>query len=452
MRKLHRAPGRRRTGQFTSLRKFSDGPSMVSAGAMKDGRLRVRVFVLALLIGAGGLVLRAERVPLAARETRVGVLVFGDSGYDYDWLGASASAHPRSAREFVLHELDDWLEKGRPVEEFQLPVMHRAEQTGGYVVASGLWPVARAMQSWCGTADRCRFGVMLGDNVYPNGATLGADGRDDAERFDALLRRPYAALRERNPSFLIHPVLGNHDWNTSREGAMAQVEFFRGSPLHSMDGIFYRAEAAPGVEIFAVDTTVLLAGAGVQGDPWLEPRGEEQQMVEWLEQALAGSTARWKLVIGHHPLWWASGREQSRLLREKLLPSLCRHADVYLAGHEHTLEVHTQDCSAMLGASAPPLLTVVSGAAGKQRPLDRAFLADQAARNPERRTLWARGRVWGFAHLALDANAGELTMLSTPDSGSGEPVVEFRHGFERRSGWKSLVDQSPVGSQLESGE
>jgi len=402
--------------------------------------------VLALLAGVGGFALRAERTPI-----RVGVLVFGDSGYDYDWLGARDHAQPLSAREFAIEELDDWLAKGRPIEEFQLPVMHRAEQTGGYVVASGLWPVARAMQSWCAGPDRCRFGVMLGDNVYPNGATLGADGRDDAQRFDALLRRPYAALRERNPDFVIHPVLGNHDWNTSREGAMAQVAFLRDSPLHSMGGIFYRAEAAPGVDVFAVDTSVILAGAGVTGDPWLQPRGEEQQMVEWLEQALAASTARWKLVIAHHPLWWSSGREQSRLLREKLLPALCRHADVYLAGHEHTLEVHGQDCGEVLGVrGAPPLLTVVSGAAGKQRPLDRAFLAEQAARNPQKLTLWARGRVWGFAHLSLRGDDAELTMLSTPDSGSGEAVVEFRHAFGRRSGWN--LDQSPVGSQLESGE
>jgi hypothetical protein len=420
---------------------------------MQDHGLRARVFVLALLVGAGGFAVRAERTPLAAHGARVGVLVFGDSGYDYDWLGASDHARPLGAREFALEELDDWLARGRPIEEFQLPVMHRAQQTGGYVVASGLWPVARAMQSWCAAPDRCDFGVMLGDNVYPNGATLGADGRDDAARFDALLVRPYAPLRERDPRFVIHPVLGNHDWNTSREGALAQVAFFQGSALHSMGGLFYRAEPEPGVEVFAIDTSVILAGAGAPGDPWRRPQGEEQGMVEWLEQALAASTARWKLVIAHHPLWWSSGREQSRLLREKLLPSLCRHADVYLAGHEHTLEVHTQDCSAVLGTSeAPPLLTVISGAAGKQRPLDSALMAEQAARNPQRHTLWARGRVWGFAHLSLGEDDGELTMLSTPDSGSGEPQAEFRHALERRSVWSSRARQSPVGSQLESGE
>jgi hypothetical protein len=291
------------------------------------------------------------------------------------------------------------------------------------------------MLAWCAADGRCRFGVMLGDNVYPNGATLGADGRDDAERFDALLFRPYAPLQARDPAFVIHPVLGNHDWNTSREGAMAQVGFLERSPLYSMDGIFYRAPAAPGVDVFAIDTSVLLAGAGSARRAWLMPRGEEQRMLTWLEQALAASSARWKLVIGHHPLWSSSSAMQSARLRALLLPVLCPHADVYLAGHEHTLEAHLDDCSAAPGRRAPtPLLSVVSGAAGKQRALDPAFMAEQAAAHPQNRTLWAKGMVWGFAHLSLGRDRGELTLLSTPDSGSGEPVVEFRRSFARRSG------------------
>jgi hypothetical protein len=392
-----------------------------------------RVFVLALLLGGSGLALRGwlERRPA---EARVGVLAFGDSGYDYDWLGRSDHEHPLDARELVLKQFDDWIAKGLPVEEFDVGPMHRAEQTGGWVVATGLWPVARAMHSWCATDGRCRFGVMLGDNVYPNGATLGADGRDYDERFDALLFRPYAPLRARDPGFVIHPVLGNHDWNTSREGALAQVEFLARSPLYSMDGISYRSEAAPGVEVFAIDTSVLLAGAGVVRKPWQVPQGDERQMLAWLEQALAASTARWKLVIAHHPLWSSSSPMHSALLRELLLPVLCPYADVYLSGHEHTLEAHLDDCSGVSRRRAPPLLVVVSGAASKQRPLNPAFMAEQTAANPQKRTLWTRGMVWGFAHLSLGADEGEMTLLSTPDSGSGEPVVEFRHTFERRSG------------------
>src|SRR5690606_39867533 len=142
---------------------------------------------------------------------------------------------------------------------------------------------------------------------------------------------------------------------------MAQVAYLRQSPLYALDGIYYRASPAPGVEIFAIDTTVMLNAEVVYDDaladdgspiatgredkdePWAEPVGDEAEMVAWLERALAESDARWKIVIGHHPLWSSSGtkHEEAKVLRRLLMPLLCRYADAYYAGHDHTLEIHT---------------------------------------------------------------------------------------------------------------
>lgn len=403
--------------------------------------------LLAALAGCAG-------APREAPPEPVSILLFGDTGYDYDWLEADEYANPLDARTFVIEELDDWIEDYRPIEEFRIPPMHRLEATGGWVMASGQRPVAQAATEWCAPPGRCRFAIMLGDNVYPAGGTAGADGRDDAERFDALLRRPYEPLQQQDPDFVIYPVLGNHDWDTSREGAMAQVAWLEQSPLYDLDGIFYRRRPAPDVEVFLIDTTVLLAAETVYDDalapdgtpidtgeedrdePWTEPVGDERHMLAWLEQALAASDARWKIVAGHHPLWSSSGskHEESKVLRRLLLPALCRHADAYVAGHDHTLEVHTDDCRTQ-GAEyreRPPLVTVVSGAAGKQRPLHTPFMRWQDRTFPELRTLYARGLVWGFAEMVLDGDALTLTIVTTPDSGSGEPVVAFRHTFAGR--------------------
>jgi hypothetical protein len=386
----------------------------------------------------------------------VSILAFGDTGYDYDWLEDDDYEDAFTAREFVINELDDWIEDHRPIEEFAIPPMHLAEQTGGYVMASGMWPVSKAALTWCEPADRCDFGVMLGDNIYPAGATAGSDGRDDAERFNALLWQPYKGLREQDPDFVIYPVLGNHDWDTSREGAMAQVRYLQQLPLYSLDGISYSRMAAPGVEVFAIDTTVMLGAEPVYDDAlapdgtpidtgvfdkeeaWAEPVGEERQMLAWLEQALASSNARWKIVIAHHPLWSSSGskHEEAKVLRKLLMPALCRYADAFIVGHDHTLEVHTDDCQSAGReyADVPPLVHVVSGAAGKQRPVHTPFMAWQDREFPQKTTWYARGLVWGFAEVKLDADVAAVTIVSTPNSGIGEPVVEFSHTFERRSG------------------
>jgi hypothetical protein len=160
-------------------------------------------------------------------------------------------------------------------------------------------------------------------------------------------------------------------------------------------------------------------------------------MADWLEQSLANSPARWKIVIGHHPIWSSAGSkfQQARALRALILPALCRHADMYLAGHEHTLELHTDSCKDVPEARGrPPLLEVVSGAAGKQRPLNTAFARHQVKANPELTSVWTRGLLWGFAHVTLVADEATIQMISTPDDGSGTPEVAYERRFSRRSG------------------
>jgi hypothetical protein len=303
---------------------------------------------------------------------------------------------------------------------------------------------------------------MLGDNIYDAGATAGADGRDDAERFEELLRLPYKGLQEQNPEFVIYPVLGNHDWDTSREGAMAQLEYLRQSPLYEMDNFYYRAKAAADVELFAIDTTLLLNAETVYDDaidatgtpvdtgqeddeePWATPVGDEKQMLEWLTRALAESDARWKIVVGHHPIWSSSGtkQEEAKVLRRLLVPILCRYADAYVVGHDHMLEVHSDDCrdAGDRYRQAPPLLQIVSGAAGKQRPAHRPFMAWQDREFPQQTSWFVKAMTWGFAELRLAGETATVHIITTPENGSGETRLEFSHDFQRRSGQLTEVD------------
>jgi hypothetical protein len=314
------------------------------------------------------------------------------------------------------------------------------------------------MRAWC-LEWRCDFATMLGDNIYPDGATVGADGRDDATRFEKIFREPLGGLGKLGPDFRIYAALGNHDWKTSRAGAMAQVAYLESTPPFFMDGIVYRVRppAADGaVELFVIDTTVLLAGQTVYEDAladdaselrptrreeperWVRPTTRaERDMVAWLERSLAESDAYWKIVIGHHPLWSSAGSkyEQARVLRRLILPALCRHADAYLAGHDHTLELHFDDCRQALPRQAvPPLPAVVSGAAAKQRALNTAFMRHQAGRYPELATDFASGLTWGFAHLTLSGDEATLRFVTTPDDGSGAALLKHTARFKRRSG------------------
>jgi tartrate-resistant acid phosphatase type 5 len=393
---------------------------------------------------------RPASAPIAA------FLAFGDSGYHYDYPELDDGPGPTDYAEYLEDEWQEWLEDKRPPAEFEPTPAYRVPASGSYVAASGQAGVAGAMRRWCAGEPDCDFAVMLGDNIYPDGATAGAD---DAERFRKIFYEPYAALAENGADFRIYVALGNHDWRTSREGAMAQVRYHEQTRPFYMDGIRYRVAPTGDpreIEIFVLDTHVLLSTYSLPDDaldddgreidsgeidetqPWALPRTEDEWgMAAWLEESLAASPARWKIVAGHHPLWSSAGSkfQQARMMRRLILPALCRHADLYLAGHEHTLELYTDTCKDIPEARGrPPLPQLVSGAAGKQRPLNTNFARHQLAAHPELASLHAQGLTWGFAHVTVGADEATIRIVTIPDDGSDAPQLAFEHSFPRRSG------------------
>ena len=412
----------------------------------------IRVLSSALAVCAVALTVACTSLPRAAKP--VTLLVFGDGGYHYDHLDRKVYEKVVTEEQFMAKERKDWVEERRPIEEFDSPPMYKLPSNGSVIAATGQMPVSQAMKSFC-AQQGCDFATMLGDNIYPDGAMANAD---DARRFRDVFTIPYGSLVEGRPDFRIYGVLGNHDWHTSRAGAMAQVRFLETTTPFFMNGLFYRVVPAAShgqVEIFAIDTEVLLAGTAVreailaedasevateeleQLEPWAAPQSDaERNMVSWLETALASSKARWKIVIGHHPLWSTAGSkfQQAKSLRRLILPTLCRYADLYLAGHEHTLEVHTDNCTdALPGWDGTPLPEVVSGSASKMRPTNSAFIRQQLKTHPELSTLYARGLTWGFAHLTFEGDRVTVKMIETPRDGTGTTQVSYEHSFARRS-------------------
>lgn len=398
-----------------------------------------------------------EPAPAPATES-VGILIFGDSGYHLDYPDQDDYEDLFSAEEFAAYELVEWLDDKRPRDEFEVRPSDTSPVTGKVVAATGIHRVSVAMRDYCANSATCDFGVMLGDNIYPSGATLGTDGFDDELRFKDVLGDPFANIVDEPADYTSYVTLGNHDWETSRDGGMLQIKYLEDTDGFYMDGPYYSVKPAAGngeIELFVVDTSMILATLPVLEDDLnddgseassgeVEPHDyfvspmtdDEKNMHEWLEDSLKNSSAKWKLVVAHHPIWSSAGSkfEQARALRKVILPAMCRYADALLVGHEHTLEIHTDDCSAALGeATAKPLVQIVSGAASKQRPLNTNFMKHQEAKYPEQQTVLAEGLLWGFMHMQLQGDSAKVTVLSIPDEGSSETTVDFEYEFERRS-------------------
>lgn len=394
----------------------------------------------------------------AATHASVGILMFGDSGYHLNYPDQDDYDDLFTPEEFYQDEWDDWEDDKRPMDEFEARPTSISPVTGQTVPATGMHAVSRAMKTFCAEKATCHFGLMLGDNIYPSGATLGADGFDDADRFRDIFTIPFGDIVQKPDSYRTYVTLGNHDWETSREGGFAQIEFLDAAEEFYIDGPFYTVKPPAGngdIELFIVDTAMILASTTVyedflhddgseattdildEPDYFVEPMTEaEKAQPQWLEEQLKASTAKWKFVVAHHPVWSSSGSkfEQARVLREMLLPAMCRYADGYLVGHDHTLEIHTDDCSAALGkATVEPLVQIVSGAAAKQRPTHTTFMQHQDAKYPEHKTLYAEGLLWGFAHMTLEGDTARVQTIKLPDDGSSDMTVSFEFEFPRRS-------------------
>lgn len=414
---------------------------------------------LIILVGALILASCITSAPTAPGQSEhVGMLIFGDSGYHLNFPDQDDYVDLFTEDGFYQGEWNEWLEDKRPKEQFEARPRSISPVTGKIVLATGMNAVSTAMTHFCGQVSVCDYGVMLGDNIYPSGATFGADGFDDADRFRHMFTEPFGNLVNEPASYLTYVTLGNHDWETSRAAGFAQIEFLEKSDKFYMDGPYYTVKPPAGngdIELFVIDTSMILASTTVYAD-YLNDDGSEvvtdeiqppeyhteplsdadRNQPQWLDDALRNSTAKWKFVIAHHPVWSSAGSkfEEARVLREMILPAMCRYADAYIVGHDHTLEIHTDSCKAALGReTSEPLVQIVSGAAAKQRPIHTSFMAHQHRKYPEHKTVMAEGLLWGFAHMQISEDSAEVTMMSVPDDGSSDISVIYVYEFKRRS-------------------
>ena len=180
-----------------------------------------------------------------------------------------------------------------------------------------------------------RFVISLGDNFYENGVT----GLDDPY-WQTSFEDIYTAPSLQTPWKVI---LGNHDY---RGNVQAQLDYSNQSKRWQLPARYYGVtETLPDGEkadFFYIDTSPFISYyAGTKTD--ISGQDTNKQMA-WLNSALAGSTARWKIVIGHHPIYTAlSGQDHDQ-------PDMIAHIDpilrahnvpIYINGHDHTLQSTT---------------------------------------------------------------------------------------------------------------
>ncbi len=179
------------------------------------------------------------------------------------------------------------------------------------------------------------FIVSIGDNFYENGVS----GLDDPQ-WESSFERIYTAESLQCPWKVI---LGNHDY---RGNVQAQLDYSAKSKRWQMPARYYlETQTLPDgtkADFFYVDTSPFIKkyiGSRVN----IAGQDTDAQLA-WLDAALRASTAPWKIVIGHHPIYTALDdsdgydHDQPDLIA-RLNPLLQKHnIPIYICGHDHCLQ------------------------------------------------------------------------------------------------------------------
>ena len=207
------------------------------------------------------------------------------------------------------------------------------------------------------TKTQTNFIVSTGDNFYPDGVISTTDPQWDAS-FESI----YSSYSLNIPWF---SCFGNHDY---RGSIQAQLDYSKVSRRWQTKDRYYSFERTiPGttekVIFIFIDTNPFDETLNRKSHSDLEKQDKNTQLT-WLDNTLLNTTAKWKIVIGHHPLYTTGvRRDKMQDVRKSFLPIFEKHnVNLYFAGHEHDLQ-HQK----------PPGYThyFVSGAGSEIRPVTK---------------------------------------------------------------------------------
>lgn len=295
----------------------------------------------------------------------------------------------------------------------------------------------------------CDFALGAGDNIYEMGAAAPED-----PLFQAAFELPYANL-----DFPFFMALGNHDnaltpvgeggANFKGDAQVAYHDSALGSGKWRMPARYYRqawpeGAAEPVVELFVLDSSPITHFYDDPSPLWsggaVETYIAEQQV--FLQDALAGSRATWKMALAHHPYIsngdhgnagefdlhapqdpctiagpLASASCRGAAYKAFIESTVCDRADVFFTGHDHNL--FWLEPAPACGRTHH----ILSGAASKERA------NNDEGRNP---AFFQAGSTFGFFWVELQgrrmtAAAYTIEAGGTPTrvDGDGNPLPVF---------------------------
>ncbi len=181
-----------------------------------------------------------------------------------------------------------------------------------------------------------RFTISVGDNFYEDGVTSTTD-----PLWQSSYEQVYTGAHLQTPWYV---ALGNHDYGGIPQ---AQIDYSAISPRWKMPARFFKVSGdtlgRSDLDLFIIDTSPLMTGLAnrAEGRAAANVRSQDTDaQLAWLDRELGASTAKWKLVVGHHTLYsGGSTHGDTPEMIARVLPILQKHkVTAYINGHDHDLQ------------------------------------------------------------------------------------------------------------------
>ncbi|GAC13401.1 purple acid phosphatase family protein [Aliiglaciecola lipolytica] len=240
------------------------------------------------------------------------------------------------------------------------------------------------------------FITTTGDNFYSNGVA-SVDDPYWQTSFEQIYHGP-------NLFEDWYPTLGNHDY---RGNWQAQIDYSKRSRRWEMPSQYYAKTFSVGKNtemlVLFIDTNPLNPEYKDVPKYAQTQKQDGEKQLRWIEQQLSSSTAKWNLVIGHHPLY-SSGKRYGKThgIQGVLEPIFEKFkVDAYFAGHEHDLQHNRPE-----GKSVEHF---VSGAGSELRPVQQREFTKYAISEA------------GFVSVSVN----DTKLLVQFISGSGKRIYQY---------------------------
>lgn len=139
------------------------------------------------------------------------------------------------------------------------------------------------------------------------------------------------------------PVLGNHEYRGNTQAVMDYGKVSR--RWMSGERYYTRTFVKKGVSVRVIflDTTPLIGRYQKETEKYPDAcKQDAEGQLKWLEKTLSEATEDWVIVVGHHPIYAETSKNQEERddMQARLLPILKSHKNValYVCGHIHNFQ------------------------------------------------------------------------------------------------------------------